>query len=95
MHPSDEGDDAPQTEMPRYKSHKTVWALEIDTITPRALQPTILTFRDEGYAPIEAPMEMFSRYNPVSSDFYVQYEDGYKSFSPRKAFLDGYTRQGT
>jgi hypothetical protein len=83
-------------EMPRYKSHKTVWALEIDTITPRALQAPIMTFRDEGYAPIDdAPPEMFSRYTPVPGDFYVQYEDGYKSFSPRKAFLGGYTRENT
>lgn len=74
-------------EMPRYKSHKQVWALEIAIV-----EGTKLEFRDQGYAGINVPAEMFFRYHPKSGDFYVQYEDGYKSFSPRKAFLDGYTR---
>lgn len=49
-----------------------------------------LNFRDQGYAAIEVSSEMFSRYTPVAGDFYVVYADGYKSFSPRKAFLEGY-----
>lgn len=90
MHPTEEGNDAPAIEMPRYKSHKEVWALEIETIDPVTCK---VSFRDEGYAPIKLPAEMWARYKPVSGDFYVQYSDGYKSFSPRKAFLDGYTRE--
>jgi hypothetical protein len=83
-------------EMPRYKSHKTVWALEIDEVQKIDHDMTSrLTFRDEGYASIVVPGEMFSRYRPVPGDFYVQYEDGYKSFSPRKAFLGGYMRENT
>lgn len=78
----------PQTGMPRYVSHKTVWALEIDEV-----DGCLLSFRDKGYAPMEAPAEMFLRYKPVHGDFYVQYADGYKSFSPRKAFLEGYSRE--
>jgi hypothetical protein len=92
MHPSEHNPDdlAAAIEMPRYKSHKHVRALEIasaDRLTCR------LTFKDEGYAPIKASAEMWLRYQPVAGDFYVQYADGYKSFSPRKAFLDGYTRE--
>jgi hypothetical protein len=81
-------------EMPRYVSHKQVWALEIDQIAPstEAGGQALLSFRDKGYAPIFAAAEMFSRYQPVPGDFYVQYADGYKSFSPRKAFLEGYKR---
>jgi hypothetical protein len=78
---------AAQMEMPRYISHKMIWALEIDTVNGHDL-----SFRDKGYAPMHCAPEMFSRYTPVAGDFYVQYADGYKSFSPRKAFLDGYTR---
>ena len=74
-------------EMPRYLCHKRVHALEIDTITDGAI-----SFVEKGYAPMLCPPEMFSRYTPVKGDFYVVYEDGYKSFSPRKAFLDGYSR---
>lgn len=84
---------APQVEMPRYVSHKQVWALEIATVGPIGnLGRRQLSFRDPGYATIEAPNEMFSRYTPVPGDFYVVYPDGYKSFSPRKAFLEGYTK---
>ena len=86
MH-STEDDTGAAMEMPRYVSHKKVWALELETVVGQHL-----TFRDKGYAPMRAPAEMFSRYLPVPGDFYVVYADGYKSFSPRKAFLEGYTR---
>ena len=86
MHPSEENE-SDQVEMPRYRSHKQVWALEIDTVSGNRL-----TFRDAGYAAIAAPAEMFTRYMPVPGDFYVVYDDGYKSFSPRKAFVEGYTK---
>lgn len=87
MHPSDEGDAAPQREMPRYVSHKKVWALEISDITDFQIH-----FKEAGYASVPRDEAMFSRYQPVPGDFYVVYADGYKSFSPRKAFLEGYTR---
>lgn len=88
MHPAEDFEDTgASTEMPRYKSHKEVWALEIDTVTGFRL-----SFRDKGYAPILCDGAMFTRYTPVPGDYYVQYDDGYKSFSPRKAFLDGYTK---
>lgn len=86
MHPSSK-DEAAAMEMPRYRSHKQVWALEIDTVNGHKL-----TFRDAGYAAIMCDAAMFSRYTPVPGDFYVQYDDGYKSFSPAKAFKEGYTR---
>jgi len=76
-----------ERQMPRYKSHKTVWALEIKDITDFRLH-----FVDEGFASIEIDPKMTARYTPVPGDFYVQYEDGYISFSPRKAFLDGYIK---
>ena len=90
MHPTDD-DCAASMEMPRYVSHKKVWALEIETVSvgePYRMKP-----KDAGYAEIMLPAEMWSRYQPVSGDFYVVYADGYKSFSPRKAFLEGYTRE--
>lgn len=83
-----DNDTGASMEMPRYVSHKKVWALEID-----AIEDNRLTFRDRDYAPISADREMWARYTPVPGDFYVQYADGYKSFSPRKAFLEGYRRE--
>ncbi len=89
MHPSEEGSDAAQIEMPRYQSHKKVWALEIETANPITCK---LTFKDSGYAPIKTTSDMWHRFKPTEGDFYVVYDDGYKSFSPRKAFLEGYTK---
>jgi hypothetical protein len=84
-----------EREMPRYVSHKQVWALEIGEISIRSIssEDRKLSFRDKGYEPVVAPGQMFSRYTPVPGDFYVVYADGYKSFSPRKAFVEGYTRE--
>jgi hypothetical protein len=79
--------------MPQYVSHKKVWALEIESVTEGGPKARNVFFRDNGYAPVLLPTEMFSRYNPVAGDFYVIYADGYKSFSPRKAFLEGYTKE--
>jgi hypothetical protein len=86
--------EAPGIEMPRYKSHKTVWALEIAAVSRYGDSEgdRWLEFADRGYAGMAAPAEMFARYMPIPGDFYVQYADGYKSFSPRKAFLEGYTK---
>lgn len=80
------------TGMPRYKSHKTVHALEIDKVGWPSNGTRSVAFKDRDPG-LELPDDMFSRYSPVPGDFLVVYEDGYKSFSPRKAFLDGYTRE--
>jgi hypothetical protein len=94
MMDSDEGAGAPQVEMPKYVSHKTVWALEIASVEHKSdgSGNWRLEFVDKGYAAMSAPAEMFSRYQPKAGDYYVVYVDGYKSFSPRKAFLEGYTK---
>ncbi|WP_439392560.1 RyR domain-containing protein [Bradyrhizobium sp. PMVTL-01] len=70
-------------------SHKTVWALEIAGVTG-----TMISFVDLRYSPRSVDEKLFSRYTPTKGDFWVQYADGYESFSPRKAFLEGYTPVG-
>lgn len=77
-------------EMPRYKSHKTVWALKIAKVAGCTITPA-----DPGYAPFEVDPSLYLRYTPTTGDYFVQYEDGYKSFSPAKAFEEGYTRVST
>lgn len=74
-------------EMPKYRSHKEVWALRIASVDGRTLH-----FSDEGYAPIETEPGFFSRYMPVEGSYYVVYSDGYASLSPAKAFEEGYER---
>ena len=76
-----------ERQMPRYQSHKQVWALQIADVDGCTLR-----FSDEGFAPLVVGFQMFARYKPVPGDYYVQYDDGYASFSPKKAFEEGYTR---
>jgi hypothetical protein len=88
-----------ERQMPSYTCHKRVWALEIAAVGPYGTDSDgavvrSITFKDEGFAPIVLSGDVFARYTPKPGDFYVVYEDGYKSFSPRKAFLDGYTEDG-
>ena len=86
-------------QLPLYKSHKKVRALEIASVGSREMAEgrqglfRRLTFKEEGFGDYDAGEEMFARYVPVPGDFLVFYEDGYTSFSPGRAFLDGYTRE--
>jgi hypothetical protein len=79
------------TEMPRYQCHKQVWALKIAAIE-------ILSDGRALIAPVEAGYDTFQTQAPfpfkgseADLGYYVQYADGYVSWSPTKAFLDGYT----
>lgn len=84
--------------MPRYKCHKEVHALKIKAI----LDPTppeqesdgwrLLVPEDEGYGPFAIDPQYLHKHKPEAGGYYVVYADGYKSFSPAKAFEDGYTR---
>lgn len=83
-------DNAPQIELPRYECHKEVWALPISEIKVRLTGDFTLIFPGP-YAPIVVDVEWFVKHKPVAGGFYVVYKDGYVSFSPRDAFMDGYT----
>jgi hypothetical protein len=74
-------------EMPRYKCHKEVHALKIRAVSGLTIVP-----EDSGYAPFEVPPAYLDKHKPEAGGYYVVYDDGYKSFSPAKAFEDGYTR---
>lgn len=83
-------------EMPRYICHKQVWALKIESVQEgvKDKNSVLLTFADEGYAPIHVDFDWYYRHKPEAGGYYVVYKDGYKSFSPAAAFEDGYTLQG-
>ena len=79
-------------EMPKYKCHKEVWALKIAEITPKFGDGSAEILPEEdGYALFRVDGEYVKKHNPQVGGYYVVYEDGYKSFSPAKAFEDGYT----
>lgn len=77
-------------EMPKYKCSKEVWALEIDEII-EGEKGAMITPSDEGFAPFAVDSEYMAKHKPETGGYYVVYKDGYKSFSPGKAFRDGYT----
>lgn len=85
-----------QRELPRYKCHKEVWALKIKGIinAPPTLPKNwaALEVEDEGYMPVTVDDQYMAKHKPEAGGYYVVYADGYKSFSPAKAFEDGYSK---
>lgn len=85
-------------ELPRWRCHKEVCALKIKSVEPDGSAPRgaagscIITPENKTYAPFRADEEYCRKHNPKAGGYYVVYDDGYKSFSPAKAFEDGYTR---
>lgn len=75
-----------------WKCHKIVKAGKI-------LEPPghsrLIVVEDINGAPckVEMPMDAFARGTPTVGDYIVIYDDGYKSWSPAKAFEEGYARQ--
>lgn len=76
-----------QIQMPRYKCHKEVWALQIDYINGGAE----LCFKDRRYADMYVGPAWVDKFNPQPGGYLVVYADGYRSYSPAKAFEEGYT----
>lgn len=85
-------------QMPRYQSHKKVYALKIAEI----IDPTepgsetdgsrVIIPADEGFGAFRVDREYVRKHNPQVGGYYVVYDDGYKSWSPEQAFEEGYTK---
>lgn len=79
--------------LPKYLSHKEVWALKIARIEQLLDAAGVrLFFQDESYAPIDLD-HAYQRRVKRGDDpgYYVRYADGYESWSPTDAFETGYT----
>jgi hypothetical protein len=85
-------------EMPKYQSHKKVWALKIKEIIDtteegcesdgsRSIVPA-----EEGFAPFKVDHAYMRQHKPEVGGYYVRYEDGYISYSPAEPFEGGYTK---
>jgi len=79
-------------EMPRYKSHKTVHALKIESISLGHDGSAMIVPADKGYGAFPVDAAYVSKHAPKAGGYYVVYDDGYKSWSPADAFDSGYTR---
>lgn len=81
--------------IPKYRSHKTVWALKIASVAsdPEWGGDGCVEFVEDGYAPITVNADWMQRFRGGHDDwgYYVVYEDGYTSWSPTRAFEAGYT----
>lgn len=90
--------DESQRELPKYVSHKTVWALKIkeirmpDTGGDEWDGRYELVPADAGYGPFLLEHDYWAKHQPKAGGYYVVYADGYKSFSPAQAFEEGCTR---
>lgn len=84
--------------MPQYQSHKKVWALKIlsvvdlgtDTTTDE--NPLVEVFFEAPFAPRK--FNLRGKPTPEAGWYYIQYADGYESFSPAEAFEEGYKQTG-
>jgi len=82
-------------EMPRYRCHKVVWALKIAELKYDGHGENgsaVITPVEQGYAPFPIDAAYVQKHKPQPGGYYVVYEDGYKSFSPGQAFVEGYAR---
>lgn len=94
------------SELPLYKSHKKVHALKIAKVEPaRPAGPVhvpaapneetdgsaIITPIEERFAPFHVSREYVQKHDPQADGYFVQYADGYMSWSPADVFEDGYT----
>uniref|UniRef100_A0A6H1ZY02 Uncharacterized protein n=1 Tax=viral metagenome TaxID=1070528 RepID=A0A6H1ZY02_9ZZZZ len=89
-------------EMPKYQSHKIVWALKIKEIVfdydlakaedRETDGSATITPEEEGYAPFKVDPAYVRKHQPKAGGYYVVYKDGYKSWSPADAFEGGYTQ---
>ncbi|GEM_PF-1180031 len=92
-------------ELPRYQSHKHVWALKIKAVvhgpnpdrTGRSCSSSygaMIYPEKQEYPPFEVSAEYVNKHRPQPGGYYVQYADGYLSYSPAQAFEEGYTLLG-
>lgn len=80
-------------ELPRYVCHKEVWALKIAAIEVHEDLSATISPEDTRYFTFKAKEGWASRFKPEGEDpgYYVIYKDGFVSWSPTKAFEEGYS----
>ncbi len=78
--------------MRKWQSHKIVEAEQIKSMGPdRMANPSYFWIVLEGGEKLDdVSPDVFKRGYPVLGDYLVRYEDGYLSWSPKKAFEAGY-----
>jgi len=80
-------------ELPIYKCHKLVRAAKVIqwSRAPGDEEPYVLTL-DTG-AVVKVPASRVPANQTPADGYYIRYEDGYESWSPKDVFEAGYTRE--
>jgi hypothetical protein len=83
--------------MPKYTCKKEVWALKIAAAEVNQDGSVTIAPENKEYAVFTTMTDFGSRFKGDEADpgYYVCYEDGYVSWSPSKAFEDGYDLKPT
>lgn len=81
-------------DLPKYRCHKVVQAAKIIETGPepggRDVALTLqLPSKEVGVVIVSTDWAL--KHNPQVGGYFIQYEDGYQSYSPAAAFEDGYT----
>lgn len=80
--------------LPQYLCHKRIRAAKICSIDPVDYSNSIrlsLELPGDRRDYVVKDQEWINRFRPIKGGYYVQYEDGYTSFSPAAAFEEGYS----
>lgn len=78
-----------QPPLPRWRSHKIVAA---DQITGVLAEPLRWVLRCGTIVDVSAQLERRVTADTPFGGYFVQYSDGFESWSPQDAFEEGYTR---
>lgn len=87
--------------MKTYRSHKTVQAFKISRVETLQSEELIggdgprpdgaMLYDESGSMQASVAQAYLTKHRPKVGGYYVQYEDGYESWSPAEAFEGGYT----
>ena len=80
--------------LPRFQSHKQVQAMKIGRVERTGFGARLHPVDEppfSGVAPHNVPAHWLERHQPIPGGYLVVYPDAYRSYSPAKAFEDGYT----
>lgn len=76
--------------LPKYVCHKVVRAEKIERCEEDPSTGMVRLFPANGSAPIDMDADFRLTKRPIKDGYLVVYEDGYTSWSPTKAFEEGY-----
>ena len=84
------------TTFPYYRSHKVVEAAKIVAVHRKPGLPPklVLELPDGKRIHLSVDLTYMEKHNPQVGGFWMRYPDGYQSWSPAKAFVDGYSIVG-